>query len=41
MHQKDRTDWLAYILVLLIFAALVAALTGIASGNKLPFLGNL
>ena len=38
MHQKDRTDWLGYVLILLIFIALFAGLTAIASGNSLPFL---
>ena len=37
MHQKDRTDWLAYLLVLLIFVALFAGLTAIWKGEPLPF----
>lgn len=38
LHQKDRTDWLAYLLLILIFVALFAGLTAIASGSSLPFL---
>lgn len=38
MHQKDRTDWVAYLLILLIFVALFAGLTAIGSGSSLPFL---
>ena len=36
--QKDRTDWLAYVLMFLIFVALFAGVTAIGAGSKLPFL---
>lgn len=38
LPQKDRTDWLAFLLVLLIFAALLAALMSVATGSHLPLI---
>jgi hypothetical protein len=38
LPQKDRTDWLALLLVLLIFAILMAALLSVGIGSRFPFI---
>lgn len=37
MHEKDR-DWIAYILILAVFAALLVGILAIGAGLELPFL---
>ena len=37
MHEKNR-DWVAYILILAVFAALLAGILAIGTGLELPFL---
>ncbi len=37
MHDKN-SDWMAYILILLVFAALLAGILAIGAGLELPFL---
>jgi hypothetical protein len=37
VHQKDH-DWMAAILILLVFAALLAGILAIATGRQVPFL---
>ena len=37
MHQKDH-DWMAAILILLVFALLLAGIFAIATGQQVPFL---
>ncbi|MEW6154301.1 MAG: hypothetical protein AB1673_09985 [Actinomycetota bacterium] len=36
MHDKERTDWLAWLIVLLIFGALFAGIMALAQGERLP-----
>ncbi len=38
MHQKERSDFWAFVLVLLVFAALVYALLGLGTDAPLPFI---
>ena len=38
MHQKDHTDWLAALVILLVLAALMAALLSLGLGVPLPFI---
>ena len=40
MHQKD-TDWMAFILILLVFAALLIGILSIGTGVDIPFLNRL
>ena len=37
MHQKDH-DWIAAILILFVFAALLAGILAVAAGRQVPFL---
>jgi hypothetical protein len=37
VHQKDH-DWMAAILILLVFAALLAGIFAIATGRQVPFI---
>jgi hypothetical protein len=37
VHQKDH-DWMAAILILFVFAALLAGILAIATGRQVPFL---
>ena len=37
MHEKNH-DWMAAILVLFVFAALLAGIFAIATGRQIPFL---
>lgn len=38
MHQKDRTDWLAALVITLVFAALMVALLSLGLGVPIPFI---
>ena len=38
VHQKDRTDWLAAFIMLLVFAALMVALLSLGLGVPIPFI---
>jgi hypothetical protein len=40
LPQKDRTDWLAVLLVLLIFAILMVALLSVGAGSRFPILNH-
>jgi hypothetical protein len=37
VHQKDRTDWLAALVIALVFAALMVALLSLGLGVSVPF----
>jgi hypothetical protein len=37
MHQRDRTDWLAVLILLVVAAALMLALVSLGNGTPLPF----
>ena len=37
VHQKDH-DWMAVILIMLVFAALLAGILAIATGRQVPFI---
>jgi preprotein translocase subunit SecE len=39
LPQKDRTDWLAVVLLLVIFALLFAALMDLGTSGAVKFLG--
>ncbi len=38
VHQKDRTDWLAALIMVVVFAALLVALLGLGLGVPIPFI---
>jgi hypothetical protein len=38
VHQKDRTDWMALILILAVFAALLIGILAIGTDLELTFL---
>lgn len=38
MRNGDRTDWLAFMLVIAIFAALLAAIIGLGTDAPIPVL---
>jgi hypothetical protein len=38
VHQKDRTDWMAFVLIVLVFAGLLAGILAIGTDLELPFL---
>lgn len=38
VHQKDRTDWLAALVITLVFAALLVALLSLGLGVPVPFI---
>lgn len=41
MRDGDRSDWLAFVLVIAIFAALMTAIIGLGTGTDIPFLDRL
>ena len=38
VHQKDRTDWLAVLVMALVFGALLMALLSLGLGVPMPFI---
>lgn len=38
VHQKDRTDWLAILVIALVFGALLVALISLGLGRPVPFI---
>ena len=38
VHQKDRTDWLAALVITLVFGALLVAMLSLGLGVPVPFL---
>lgn len=38
VHQKDRTDWLAALMITLMFGALMVALLSLGLGMPIPFI---
>lgn len=38
MRDGDRTDWLAFVLVIAIFAALMTAIIGLGTDTPIPLL---
>ena len=37
MHDSDRSDWLAFLIILVVFAALMAIIISLGTDTPLPF----
>ncbi len=38
VHRKDRTDWLAILIMAVVFGALMVALLSLGLGRPVPFI---